>query len=133
MRNKEGQLEWVSSPILKTARKAREELSDERPWFASIAKLEVDDLALRFEDKSTNPAAVQTIDGFSLAAENLSTEPEKKGSVSLKSRINQKGSLKLAGSVQLIPLAIALKVDTCLLYTSPSPRDRTRSRMPSSA
>ena len=23
--------------------------------------------------------------------------------------------------------------DTCLLYTSPSPRDRTRSRMPSSA
>ena len=25
------------------------------------------------------------------------------------------------------------KVQTCLLYTSPSPRDRTRSRMPSSA
>ena len=24
-------------------------------------------------------------------------------------------------------------VETCLLYTSPSPRDRTRSRMPSSA
>ena len=24
-------------------------------------------------------------------------------------------------------------VGTCLLYTSPSPRDRTRSRMPSSA
>ena len=26
-----------------------------------------------------------------------------------------------------------LPIDTCLLYTSPSPRDRTRSRMPSSA
>ena len=26
-----------------------------------------------------------------------------------------------------------LKQATCLLYTSPSPRDRTRSRMPSSA
>ena len=25
------------------------------------------------------------------------------------------------------------KLDSCLLYTSPSPRDRTRSRMPSSA
>ena len=25
------------------------------------------------------------------------------------------------------------QLDTCLLYTSPSPRDRTRSRMPSSA
>eukprot|EP00657_Telonema_sp_P-1_P001063 TRINITY_DN1230_c0_g1_i4.p1 TRINITY_DN1230_c0_g1~~TRINITY_DN1230_c0_g1_i4.p1 ORF type:complete len:220 (-),score=77.33 TRINITY_DN1230_c0_g1_i4:136-795(-) len=30
-------------------------------------------------------------------------------------------------------LAPVLCVDTCLLYTSPSPRDRTRSRMPSSA
>ena len=28
---------------------------------------------------------------------------------------------------------IASKGSTCLLYTSPSPRDRTRSRMPSSA
>ena len=27
----------------------------------------------------------------------------------------------------------AVKACTCLLYTSPSPRDRTRSRMPSSA
>ena len=26
-----------------------------------------------------------------------------------------------------------LNVEACLLYTSPSPRDRTRSRMPSSA
>ena len=25
------------------------------------------------------------------------------------------------------------QLDACLLYTSPSPRDRTRSRMPSSA
>ena len=29
--------------------------------------------------------------------------------------------------------AIATSLWTCLLYTSPSPRDRTRSRMPSSA
>ena len=30
-------------------------------------------------------------------------------------------------------LAATAKVNGCLLYTSPSPRDRTRSRMPSSA
>ena len=29
--------------------------------------------------------------------------------------------------------AAAISVEPCLLYTSPSPRDRTRSRMPSSA
>ena len=30
-------------------------------------------------------------------------------------------------------LAVAIIIESCLLYTSPSPRDRTRSRMPSSA
>ena len=30
-------------------------------------------------------------------------------------------------------LACETEMDDCLLYTSPSPRDRTRSRMPSSA
>ena len=35
-------------------------------------------------------------------------------------------------SGELSPLDV-LRAPTCLLYTSPSPRDRTRSRMPSSA
>ena len=30
-------------------------------------------------------------------------------------------------------LSTGMGVENCLLYTSPSPRDRTRSRMPSSA
>ena len=30
-------------------------------------------------------------------------------------------------------LGVSYEVKVCLLYTSPSPRDRTRSRMPSSA
>ena len=34
---------------------------------------------------------------------------------------------------KLIEAAGATRIITCLLYTSPSPRDRTRSRMPSSA
>ena len=36
----------------------------------------------------------------------------------------------LCVGVVLLPAAV---VDPCLLFTSPSPRDRTRSRMPSSA
>ena len=40
-------------------------------------------------------------------------------------------------SIVQLPAALAVMlgadVGTCLLYTSPSPRDRTRSRMPSSA
>ena len=36
-------------------------------------------------------------------------------------------------SVSLDEKGIAVLYSNCLLYTSPSPRDRTRSRMPSSA
>ena len=35
--------------------------------------------------------------------------------------------------IQLISETLNIEFRTCLLYTSPSPRDRTRSRMPSSA
>ena len=35
--------------------------------------------------------------------------------------------------VMLVPRINTVEGLTCLLYTSPSPRDRTRSRMPSSA
>ena len=47
--------------------------------------------------------------------------------------------LRAAGVTQLTifrapqTATLFLYVTTCLLYTSPSPRDRTRSRMPSSA
>ena len=39
----------------------------------------------------------------------------------------------IALSVVVLGAIVALNVKACLLYTSPSPRDRTRSRMPSSA
>ena len=37
------------------------------------------------------------------------------------------------GGAEGIPETIVAKEDTCLLYTSPSPRDLSTSRMPSSA
>ena len=39
----------------------------------------------------------------------------------------------ISGSHKKIKLTIIKIKNICLLYTSPSPRDRTRSRMPSSA
>ena len=39
----------------------------------------------------------------------------------------------LAGEIEAAVLIAVREVEICLLYTSPSPRDRTRSRMPSSA
>ena len=40
---------------------------------------------------------------------------------------------ELAGIILSLDSETINKLSDCLLYTSPSPRDRTRSRMPSSA
>ena len=48
----------------------------------------------------------------------------------------QKGIETVGGKLRLTNQRLlfkAHKLNVCLLYTSPSPRDRTRSRMPSSA
>ena len=46
-------------------------------------------------------------------------------------KINECFSSNIEGSSNVFNFALKNKI--CLLYTSPSPRDRTRSRMPSSA
>ena len=55
----------------------------------------------------------------------------------VKEYISKNGIPGSAPSTAAPPIVIAddadLSVDTCLLYTSPSPRDRQKSRMPSSA
>ena len=43
------------------------------------------------------------------------------------------GAVPLRGDVTTVANVIDTEVNDCLLYTSPSPRDRQKSRMPSSA
>ena len=62
-------------------------------------------------------------------------QAEAKFKANLKFRIS-KVALESSVKQEYLHTPIKLKIDltkTCLLYTSPSPRDRTRSRMPSSA
>jgi hypothetical protein len=119
VRNKDGQVEWLSMPLLKAARKVRQELSDERPWTAAIGRLVVADAAARVEDRSTATAAVQNIEGFELTAEKISTEPNSKGTLALKARVNGKGALKVEGSIQLAPVATVLQVEATALPLLP--------------
>lgn len=112
LRNKEGQIEWVSSPVLRTIRATDAKVKDEKPWIGNVAKLNVEDLAFRFEDKSTSPAAVQELESFNLQGENLTNEPNKGGKLALQGKINKKGSLKIDGNLQIMPLNAAMKIET---------------------
>jgi hypothetical protein len=119
VRNKDGQVEWLSMPLLKTARKVKQELSDERPWNAVVGRLMVTDAEMRVEDRSTSPVAVQTIEGLEITAEKISTEPNSKGKVAVKTKVNGKGVLQVDGSLQLAPVAAALQVESTALPLLP--------------
>ena len=104
-------------------------------------------------DKAT-PADIRT----PLAAANFSSDGLLMQELSLAGKILLRGDFSNADVQQAVEQVLALPVEieantfsrdgehsvywlgpderllyTCLLYTSPSPRDRTRSRMPSSA
>ncbi|MBU2450290.1 MAG: DUF748 domain-containing protein [Gammaproteobacteria bacterium] len=129
LRNQAGQIEWVSSPVLRLVRatnaeqdtkaRAEAEARGTQEWIGKVGRLAIEDLGFRFEDRALSSVAVQEIDGFSLLAEGLSNEPNKKGTISLKSRINKKGSLNVDGSLQIYPLDVAVKVDTVAIPLLP--------------
>ena len=48
-------------------------------------------------------------------------------------RLLPKCQIVVAGGVHSVAVTVEGDIYTCLLYTSPSPRDRSLSRMPSSA
>jgi len=112
LRNPQGAIEWISPPMLKTAPAAKAGTDDGPPWAARIGQLAVDDLALRFEDRGVKPAAVQELAGLRLRGENLGSGQGDKGRLSLEGQTNQRGSLKIGGSVQLSPLDLELAVET---------------------
>ena len=64
---------------------------------------------------------------------NIESIQKKSGIVGRSDAIQQ--VLEMVAQVAPIEISVLITGDsgTCLLYTSPSPRDRTRSRMPSSA
>ena len=91
---------------------------------------------------STYRALVLNQEGgsFSAAIQQLKPEDFPAGEVTIRvaySSLNYKDGLAITGKPGVIrkwPMVPGVDLaGTCLLYTSPSPRDRQKSRMPSSA
>lgn len=109
----DGQLQWLSPPILRQpAAPVAEKPTPSRPWLAQVARLEVDDLAMNFRDETVSPAAQHQVSGFKLNAERVGNVPNTPGRLQLEAALNQRGQLKVAGDLQLVPLVTALKVET---------------------
>ena len=77
-------------------------------------------------DSSTKPA-VQDGLAFERPLNDLQTKiDELRG-------LNSDSHLELQGEIELLEERLKRQTEDCLLYTSPSPRDLSTSRMPSSA
>ena len=105
---------------------------------AIVAAHSVDEVAaIRNQAEALRMYAKQSrmsIDDINRVAE-IKLRAERRGGELLTDMERAQGQrTDLQTSVQAGPkLTLQAQVEDCLLYTSPSPRDRTRSRMPSSA
>ena len=74
-------------------------------------------------------------DALALAAERLSLASAEEADLAtaIQRSMEESSTVDRAGDAQLADSPSMKDVSTCLLYTSPSPRDMRRSRMPSSA
>ncbi len=121
LRNRAGEIDWLNPPALKSASKGETQpaAKEGKPWVATLDKLAVEALAFRFEDQTTQPAAVQQLEDFSMQGQGLTNETGKKGQIAIKGKVNAKGSLDIAGSVQASPLDIGLKLETVAIPLMP--------------
>ena len=87
-----------------------------------ILALEPDPESYKYLDKTINSFKIKNILPFPIAASDI------KQKLPLFISKDNRGDNRLYQNDQLRE-----EIEVCLLYTSPSPRDRTRSRMPSSA
>ena len=94
---------------------------------------------LRVKESDRISTVVDNLMACGIEVEEFADGYSVKGGELKEAVVKSYGDHRIAMSFMIAGLKCSMKVDdvacvnTCLLYTSPSPRDRTRSRMPSSA
>jgi uncharacterized protein involved in outer membrane biogenesis len=101
----------VSSPGRPTGKTAAPAQAGAPPWNVSVGRVSLANWNARIESRGLPQLAVTTVHALTLAAENLSTIAGAPGKIELKARVNQRGSLSIAGGLGLIPVHADLALD----------------------
>jgi len=122
-RSADGAVRWLplpaSRPLAAHAGNAPSNTATGPDWSARIGRLSLDEVGLRFEDRTLSPVAVQDVAHAKLSADNLDTSAGHENTFTLDATLNQTGQIKASGSVQLQPLALRLALDTQALPVTP--------------
>lgn len=108
-RAKDGAIEWIEPPALRIAEASQTKAPE--PWKIEIAGYTGENIAVRFEDQTVNPAAVQNIESLSFLAENLSTDLTQTAKISTNFQLNKRGIVAVNGTVTPAPIKVDLNID----------------------
>ena len=125
LRTEEGQWQWITLPQTSSAEPSSNppeaSTSEDRvhSWAGLMARLELQDMALRFEDRTLSPAAVQNLTHARLQMDKVNLRPDQENTFELGATVNQSGKIQASGTFQLQPLSAQLKLLTQALPMAP--------------
>ncbi len=85
--------------------------SAEAPWTVTVGKAVLDRYGIVFDDKTLASPARVALSDLSWRQENFSLAKGARSPITVQARVNDKGMLRLSGSVGVIPLGGELKID----------------------
>ncbi|MQR02554.1 DUF748 domain-containing protein [Glaciimonas soli] len=80
-------------------------------WLANLNTVAVTDSNVSFKDYSVTPTAAFSVDGFNLKLENVSSKLDKPTKISLDTRVNKTGKLKINGTAAAQLKSFDLAID----------------------
>jgi uncharacterized protein involved in outer membrane biogenesis len=112
-RNPDGSINYAR--LIKTQTGASEtkkpEQEDTGEWAVEIKRSALDRFRITFEDRMLSPPARMTVSALSARAENLSNAKNTRAKVRIQATINNKGTVRLAGTLGTRPVGGRLNVE----------------------
>ena len=101
----------IAKPQSPAAAPAQPAKNPDGDWRVDAKKIALDRFKVDFEDRGTAAGAKTTLSEISLHGENFSTAKNQRGKAAIRTRINNKGLLRLTGTATVNPLNAKFTVD----------------------
>ena len=108
-----GRLKWqqeARAPA-KALRKAASEAGEQTGFGFQVNRAEIRDWSMHFENRDAGMKVVTDVEGLSVVVDNLSSQPEQTVRLAVDARVNQRGTLSLAGNLNMSPLKAEIDLD----------------------
>lgn len=101
----------VEAAAAPAAAKPAAKAADDAPYLVTVGRLNVQDWAVRVEDRSHAEPSIFALSPVSLAVEGYSTAPASRSKLDLKAAVNKTGQLGISGTLGLEPFNADLALD----------------------